>query len=81
MEGTPRLLVAGFIVVAAVGLLTYNALGIWRRYQRLIHGRCGHSVCHGAVSGRDGLPEHLVECSNCRRVWPRLTGMQIEAPA
>lgn len=81
MEGNIGLAVQGFIIAATVALLAYTANGIWRRYQRLLNGRCGHPVCHGTVSGREGLPEHLVECSNCRRVWPRVGGMRMEATA
>ena len=72
MEGNLRLLVGGFIIAATLALIGYTIVGIWRRYQRLSHGRCGHPVCHGTVAGKEGLPDHLVECSNCRRVWPRL---------
>ena len=79
MQGNMRLLVSGFVVVATIGLVAYTITGIWRRYQRLTHGRCGHPVCHGTVAGKDGLPDHLVECSNCKRVWPRLVQARPEA--
>ena len=81
VEGDLRLAVGGFIVAATLVLIGYTIAGIWRRYQRLRNGRCGHPVCHGTVSGREGLPEHLVECSNCRRVWPRIAAPQVEATA
>lgn len=81
MEGSPRLLVEAFIAVATLALLAYTGLGICRRYRRLLNGRCGHPVCHGTLAGGDDLPDHLVRCSICRRVWPRLPNMQIEATA
>ncbi len=81
MQGNLRLAVAGFIIAATLVIIGYTMTGIWRRYQRLLHGRCGHPVCHGTVSGRDGLPDHLVECSNCKRVWPRIARAEVEATA
>lgn len=81
MQGNMRLAVGGFIIAATVALIAWTFVGVWRRYQRLRQGRCGHPVCHGTVAGREGLPDHLVECSNCKRVWPNLAETPREAPA
>lgn len=81
MTGSPRLLVEGFVIAAALGVVASTGAGIWRRRQRLLNGRCGHPVCHGEVERRDSLPDHLVECSNCRRVWPLLQSAPEEVAA
>lgn len=79
-EGLPRLLMHGVIVVVSVGIILHVVSGIWGRYRRLMHGRCGDAYCHGNLVTSNEIPEHLVTCSTCRRVWPRLHS-RAEAPA
>lgn len=81
IEGTPYMLVEGLILAATLGVVALIGRGIWRRYRRLAHGRCGHAACHGSVAPGESLPEHLVICSNCKWVWPRLAPAPVEAPA
>ncbi len=75
-EGSVRLPVLAFIAVATVSLLAWNALNVGRRIRRLMDGRCGHPNCHGEVAPSDDIPDHLVICDQCRRVWPRLTELE-----
>ncbi len=72
MEGNTGMLVEGLVIIAAVGVVVHTGANIWRRHQRLAHGLCGHPDCHGNVTGKEGLPEHLAICDNCRRVWPKI---------
>ncbi|MFP4249298.1 MAG: hypothetical protein ACLFU7_06545 [Armatimonadota bacterium] len=81
MEGGSRLLVEGLVILASAGVVVHTGAGIWNRYRRLLSGRCGHPDCHGVVADRDDLPEHLVICENCRRIWPRLRNVPVEVTA
>lgn len=81
VQGTPYMLLEGLIMAATLAVVALIGRGIWRRYQRLIHGLCGHAACHGTVVSSDTLPEHLVICSSCKWVWPRLAGGPVEATA
>jgi len=70
--GSVRLPVVACIAVATVALLAWNGLTILRRYQRLRSGQCGHASCHGTLETSEDIPDHLLICDQCRRVWPRL---------
>lgn len=81
VQTAPYLLVEGLVMAGTLAIVALIARGIWRRYRRLIDGRCGHPACRGTVASSDTLPEHLVICSNCKWVWPRLAEVPVEAPA
>lgn len=72
-EGAVRPPILAFIALTTVVLLGWNVLTVARRVRRLTSGRCGHPYCRGTVSGGEDIPDHLVRCELCRRVWPRLT--------
>ena len=78
-EGNTGLLATGLIAVATVGVVAKIGTVIWRRYRRLLSGSCGHPACHGRTESRSTLPEHLVICSSCKWVWPRLRTEPVEA--
>ena len=75
-EGSVRAPILAFIVLATVVLLAWNGLTIGRRYRRLMDGRCGHPLCQGKLVSSEDIPEHLVICDHCRRVWPRLVDLE-----
>ncbi len=79
--GSVRLPVVACIAVATVALLAWNGLTILRRYQRLRSGQCGQASCHGTLETSEDIPDHLLICNQCRRVWPRLVDVQVEATA
>ena len=79
MHGTAAPLVEGSIAVVTVGIVGLIGRGIWRRYQRIRGGRCGHMSCSGNLDDSAGLPNHLVACSNCKWVWPRISAIRIPA--
>ena len=71
-EGAVRPPILAFIALTTLVLLGWNVLTVARRYQRLKSGRCGHPLCRGQVVSSEDIPDHLVICDHCRRVWPRL---------
>lgn len=80
-EGAVRPPILAFIVLTTLVLLGWNVLTVVRRYRRLTAGRCGDPACHGEVVRSENIPEHLVICTQCRRVWPRLGRQPVEATA
>ncbi len=74
---TANLLIETIVIASTVGVVVLIGMGVWRRYRRLFQGKCGHMACHGAVASDEKIPEHLVMCSNCKWVWPRVGESQV----
>ena len=73
-----RMLVSLALVLVAIKAYVYLRQKMDFRLKRLQTGSCGHRLCHGVVQRTPTLPREQVICPTCKRVWPKVEGMEFK---
>ncbi len=76
--GSGRICVTCIVGAVAAGVLVNTWLNVFRRYRKLIEGRCPNPLCHGVVQTSDLVGAGHVVCPTCKRIWPQLDGMRFK---